>query len=313
MARIRHWVRNHSRGLGIGIFILTLILNNIFEFPRLWGQIPLGWVITVLLIVVLNLHLIPQYWAKVWIPIKYGFQLPNKDNYTCKNDYILPFTGRWCVWEGGLTKELSEGWSELIMRYAYFFVILDDNGNYLKSNDSTFDNNLCFGQDVLAASDGVVVKVSNKHSDCPDSKANNAMDYTGTSDVMGNHIVIRHNKNEYSSVGNLMRDSITVKVGDKVKQGNVIAKCGNSGYLTDEPCLHFQLQSSKSFNLSSSLPIAFTNIKAEDSAAYDLCYKNEGEKRPSTQGSLVVVGNKSYIGRGLDVENGCSNHRESAT
>jgi len=299
--------------MGIGIFILTLILNFIFDMPRLWGQIPLGWVITVLLLVVLNLHVIFQYWAKVWIPIKYGFQLPNKDNYTCKSNYILPFTEKWCVWEGGVTKELSAGWGELIVRYAYFFVILDDDGNYLKSSDSTFDNNLCFGQDVLAVADGVIVKVSNKHSDCPDDKTDDTLDYTGTAEVMGNHIMIRHHKDEYSYVGNLMLDSIRVKVGDKVKQGDVIAKCGNSGHLTDEPCLHFRLQSSKRFNLSTSLPIAFTNIKAEDSIAYDLCYKNEREKRPSTQGNLEVIGNKSYIGRGLDVENGLSGYKESTT
>lgn len=190
-----------------------------------------------------------------------------------------------------------------MVRYAYFFVILDDDGNHLKSNNPTVENNLCFGQDILAVVDGIVVKVSNKHSDSPNNKADDMVNYTGTADIMGNHIIIRHHQDEYSCVGNLMLDSAMVKVGDSVKQGDVIAKCGNSGYLAGEPCLHFQLQSSKSFNLSTSLPIAFTNIKAEDSAAYVLCYKNEGEELPSTKGNLEVLGNKSYIGRGLDVEN----------
>jgi len=85
---------SNSSKLGIGIFIFTLIVTNIFETPRLWDQFPLGWVITVLLILVLNLHVIPQYFARIWIPIKYGFKSPTKENYTCKSDYILPFNGK---------------------------------------------------------------------------------------------------------------------------------------------------------------------------------------------------------------------------
>ena len=100
-----------------------------------------------------------------------------------------------------------------------------------------------------------------------------------------------------------MPGSATVKVGDKVKQGDVIAKCGNSGY-TGEPHLHFQLQSSKSFNLSAGLPIAFTDIKAQDSIGYKLWHKKAGMECPSTKSNLEVIGNKTYIGRGLDVENG---------
>ena len=291
MANFRRWAKKNNSKLAAGVFILTLILNNFFDFPRLWGQIPLSWVFTVAFIVAFNLHLIPQYWAKVWIPIKYGFKQPSKDNYTVKNDYILPFSGKWCVFEGGVTKELSAGWSELMIRYAYFFAMLDESGK----------DNLCYGMDVLAVGDGVVVKVINRHSDSTNNKEEDMAAYIGTADIMGNHIIIQHGKNEYSCVGNLMKDSISIKVGDKVKQGAVIAKCGNSGYIADEPSLHFQLQSGKSFNSSASLPIAFANIKAEDSTAYDLAYKLE--TRPSTKGNLEVVGNKTYIGRGLDVEN----------
>ena len=96
--------------------------------------------------------------------------------------------------------------------------------------------------DVLAVADGVVVKVSNEHTDSSSDKDDRATGYIGTSGIVGNHVIIRHAKNEYSCVGNLMQGGISVKVGDAVKQGDVIAKCGNSGYLADEPCLYFQLQ-----------------------------------------------------------------------
>jgi hypothetical protein len=282
--------------MAFGIFILNLILNNFFDFPRLWGQIPLGWIITVVLIIALNLHFVPLYWSKIknWVRIKRGIRLPDKENYTCKSDYMLPFTGKWCVWEGGIIEKLSMDWDEPGDRFVYCFVVLDENGK----------DSLCYGKDILAVADGVVVKVSNHHSDSSDHKADESINYTGSWGLIGNDIIIRHNKNEYSCVGNLKRDSVGVKVGDKVKQGDVIAKCGNSGYTTEEPCLYFQLLSSKSFYLSTSLPVVFTNIKAEDSTAFGLAYENEREKPPSTKGNLEIIGNKTYIGRGLDVENG---------
>jgi len=167
MANLRRWIKKNSKVLGMGIFILTLILNNVFDMPHLWGQIPLGWIVTALLIIVLNLYLIPQYWARVWTRIKYG----TLENYTCKSDYILPFTEKWCVFEGGTTKELSVDWSELILRYTYFFVIVDNDGNSCISGDSEFENYYSYGKDVLAISDGAVVKVCNKHLDSLNDKS----------------------------------------------------------------------------------------------------------------------------------------------
>ena len=295
MGNLLHWIRSNSRLLGIGFVVITFVFNNIFDMPRFWGWIP-----TVLILVFLNRHVIPQYWAMLWVRIKYGFKLPNKNNYTCKSDYILPFAGKWCVYDGGVTKDLSMAWSEMSPRYAYFFIVLDDEGNNYKSHNSMVGNYHCYGKDVLAVADGVVVKVSNNH---PNSKTDGITSYIDTWDIKGNHIIIKHNKDEYSYVGNLMPDSATVKAGDSVAQGDVIAKCGNSGY-TSEPHLHFQLQSSKSFNISAGLPIAFTNIKATDSVGYKKWHQNAGVEHPTTKGNLEVIGNKAYIGRGLDVENG---------
>jgi len=294
MEKLFHWMRNNSRLLGMALMLVTFVLNSIFDIPRVWGWLPM-----VLILVFLNRHLIPQYWAMIWIRLKYGFKLPDKDNYICKSDYILPFTGKWCVYDGGVTKELSIVWSEMSQRYAYFFIILDDDGNNFKSHNTMVGNYHCYGKDVLAVADGVVVKVNDKH---PNSKTDGMTAYLDTWDIKGNHIVIQHNDSEYSYVGHLMPDSATVKVGDKVKQGEVIAKCGNSGY-TNEPHLHFQLQSSKSFNLSAGLPVAFTNIRATNSVGYKMWHQKAGVEHPTIKDNLEIIGNKSYIGRGLDVEN----------
>jgi murein DD-endopeptidase MepM/ murein hydrolase activator NlpD len=58
----------------------------------------------------------------------------------------------------------------------------------------------------------------------------------------GNSIVIRHAEGLFTKMSHLRKDSFRVKVGDFVKQGEVVAACGNSGR-SPEPHLHFQVQS----------------------------------------------------------------------
>jgi len=74
---------------------------------------------------------------------------------------------------------------------------------------------------------------------------------------VGNHIVIKTN-NFYVLMGHLQKGSITVKVGDQVKQGQPIAKAGNSGW-TLQPHTHIQAMklSPGSFWAAEGLPINF--------------------------------------------------------
>lgn len=58
--------------------------------------------------------------------------------------------------------------------------------------------------------------------------------------------MIKHNESTFSVLGHLKRDSTAVKVGQKVKSGDKLAECGNSGYTTD-PHLHFHVQGSDVF------------------------------------------------------------------
>lgn len=224
--------------------------------------------------------------------------LPSKDNYICKADYILPFTGKWTVFNGGVDKELSHSWGIVSQRYAYDFIILDDNSKSFDTNKG-FDANkdvqsyYCYGKDIIAPADGVVVKISNKHKD---SRVNGAKAYCDTWDIRGNFIVIQHARQEFSTIAHLLSGSISVSVGNKVKQGDVIAKCGNSGN-SSEPHIHFQLQSGKSFCASAGLPIAFSNINAQEKANYSWADTRVCE------GNLQQAGDKTYIGRGLEVEN----------
>jgi len=59
--------------------------------------------------------------------------------------------------------------------------------------------------------------------------------------ALGNAVFIQHREHEVSVLAHLKLGSITVKVGDKVKKGQVIALCGNSGN-SSEAHLHYHLQ-----------------------------------------------------------------------
>ena len=240
-----------------------------------------------------------QIFGMLYTRIIHRFKLPSKETYACETDYILPFIGKWSVMNGGVTKTLSHSWGILSQRYAYDFLILDGDGKSFDRDSKTVQDYYCYGQEIVAPADGIVVNCSNVSKD---SRVNGRKAFCDAWDIRGNFIVIKHNEKEYSAIAHIAPGSISVKVGDAVKRGDVIAKCGNSGN-TSEPHIHFQLQTGKSFYLSASLPIAFTNIHTQDSAGYNPWHERIGIKPRTTEGNLEVIGSKCYIGRGLDVEN----------
>ena len=76
--------------------------------------------------------------------------------------------------------------------------------------------------------------------------------------LFGNYILISHKNNEYSLLAHLEYSSINVSIGEKVHQGDLIGKCGNSGN-SSEPHLHFQVMNSSKIDECVSLKIKFSN------------------------------------------------------
>jgi hypothetical protein len=62
----------------------------------------------------------------------------------------------------------------------------------------------------------------------------------------GNTVVVK-NKNLYFLLGHLQNGSISVKEGEYVKEGDILAKAGNSG-MTERPHIHIQLMRSENEN-----------------------------------------------------------------
>ncbi len=102
---------------------------------------------------------------KISIKYKDKKTLPSVENFKSSVEYSLPFKGKWAVVKGCYTEDFSHYWSIHPQRYAYDFIILDEQA---KSYDVKFNecsSYYCYDKEILAPADGVVVKVINKFDD----------------------------------------------------------------------------------------------------------------------------------------------------
>lgn len=228
----------------------------------------------------------------IYAAIRYKDHFPDKDTYSGPVNYSLPFNGQWVVVNGGVDQETSHSWDIYPQRYAYDFLILDDKLNSYAGDEKVLENYYCYGKEVLAPADGLVVAVYDHFSDCRIIGAGRAD--PSASDIGGNRIVIQHGEAEFSTLCHLLPRSAAVQVGQQVRRGDVIARCGNSGN-TSEPHLHFQVQNTKSFYSSIGLPIRFGGIKKSPVPDYERV-----DPRPLPSYGDVEEG---YLVRGLAVEN----------
>lgn len=225
------------------------------------------------------------------VSLKFKSNMPSVDNYKGETEYILPFQDKWVVVNGCFRKEYSHSWDVPTQRYAYDFIMLDEQGKSYRGEYNKCDSYYCYSKDILSPADGVVVELVNNARDTlifPKGKF-----FSRAKHIAGNYIVIQHAQHEYSTLAHLKKDSITVKVGDRVSRGQVIAKCGNTGN-SSEPHLHFQLQTGRSFYSSAGLPIRFKNSKLSKAENYEAF-----DSRPHMAIEQVLDG---YITRGYAVE-----------
>lgn len=173
----------------------------------------------------------------------------------------LPFRGNWYVYWGGDTKKLNYHRIAAAQRGAFDFVVHDEKGKSHTGSGKRNEDYYAFGQDVLAPADGVVLEaVLGIHDNKPGE--------TNLFAVGGNYLLIRHSSEEYSFIAHLKQESTLVKAGDKVKSGQKLGLCGNSGN-SSEPHIHYHLQNAEVhsiFGKSKPKPIAkgikayFTNV-----------------------------------------------------
>ena len=109
--------------------------------------------------------------------------------------------------------------------------IVKDNESHKGAYEGSVDFAVPIGTFVFAAADGIVTRVR-------DDSDKYGKDISFGQDV--NYITIKHVRNELSEYLHLAKSSSLVEPGQKVKQGQEIAKTGLSGWMF-APHLHFMV------------------------------------------------------------------------
>jgi len=146
----------------------------------------------------------------------------------------LPFGGRWFVAWGGDTRKLNQHHDNPGQRYAFDFVVVDERGKSHRGDGKKNEDYYAFGREVLAPAGGLVTDViTGVRENVPGSM--------NPYSALGNAVIIQHSPHEFSVLAHLKLGSIKVKAGQRVRRGQVVGLCGNSGN-SSEPHLHYHLQ-----------------------------------------------------------------------
>lgn len=120
-----------------------------------------------------------------------------------------------------------------------------------------------FGRPVLAPADAEVVRVTDRIRDHRSRSSwlgfawffleSVPRELRGLNGVLGNHVVLRLPDGSHFVLAHLRRGSARVSVGDRVRAGQAVAECGNTGNST-EPHLHCQRQDVANTFIAAGLP-----------------------------------------------------------
>ncbi|MGF9858273.1 M23 family metallopeptidase [Priestia endophytica] len=173
---------------------------------------------------------------------------PESDNRFTQNTYSMPIKEEWFVFWGGTNELINYHYAYESQRYAYDLVKIQDGSSYQNTQIQN-EHFYAFDEGIVAPADGKVIKIMNGIKD-------NIPGEMDAENSVGNYVIIEHTSKEYSLLAHLKKNSIQVKIGELVKEGQYIGKCGNSGN-SSEPHLHFQVMDSLDLESGKSLRIRF--------------------------------------------------------
>ena len=185
----------------------------------------------------------------------------------------VPVPGSCLVQNSPANRVPSHGTDAFGSSYAIDLVPVDERGRsaartwrraFTRESPEIF---VGFGRPILAPVAGRVVLV---HDGEPDHEARRSQlslvrymlgqrrrAQRGAPGLAGNHVAIAIGANgPFVLLAHLQRGSVQVQLGQPVRAGEVVARCGNSGNST-EPHLHLQVSDTTDWSSARGLPLAF--------------------------------------------------------
>ncbi|HVE39956.1 MAG TPA: peptidoglycan DD-metalloendopeptidase family protein [Planctomycetota bacterium] len=177
--------------------------------------------------------------------------LPTPERNTVKLG--LPVKDTWSVFWGGDTKMLNYHVVDEPQRRAFDLVVVDSNGSTHRGDGTKNEDYLAWGREIVAPADGVIAEAIDGVRDNEPGKMN---PYA----TIGNALIIVHAKDEVSLLAHFKRGSVRPKAGDRVRRGDVLGLCGNSGN-SSEPHLHYHLMNSATMPEAIGIKVFFERVR----------------------------------------------------
>ena len=144
-----------------------------------------------------------------------------------------PLAGEWWVGHGGHAELGNYHQTRSTQRHALDIMQVVD-GSIHRPGSTDLTSYYIYDRPVLAPASGTVTYVVDGHPDLPIGSVD-------SQHPTGNQLVIDIGGGRYLLMGHLRQGSITVHAGDRVIEGQQIARVGKSGH-TSHPHIHIQAQ-----------------------------------------------------------------------
>jgi murein DD-endopeptidase MepM/ murein hydrolase activator NlpD len=140
-----------------------------------------------------------------------------------------------------------------------------------------------FGEPIHAVADGTVVLTRDGLPDIPPMTKNPGL--RTPEDYAGNNVIVAIGQGRYAVFDHLVRGSVRVRRGQRVRAGQVVGKLGNSGN-TDGPHLHFGIEA-RPDSLAQGLPFEIDDFVLEHTAS------------AASPGQVTLIGTPKRLHRAL--------------
>lgn len=167
----------------------------------------------------------------------------------------LPFDGTWFVAQAGDTLNVNHHMGVRAQWFGVDFAKTGGaSGRALASSTAPTGNDEWYGWDapVLSPADGTIVAVESAWPDHPPGVHDRAH-------PAGNHVAIALAPGAYLFLAHLRQHSPSVAVGDPVRRGQPLGRCGNSGN-SDAPHLHVHAQDTPVLGDGTGQPMTFAGL-----------------------------------------------------
>lgn len=200
--------------------------------------------------------------------------------HQAKTDLILPLKGRILVEDGHdyfahhrridmSNPDVRKIISDNPTRYAQDLCIVNERGELFRGEPAKLENWYGYGAPEYATGAGTVVLSVNNvpENKVIDGKVVEDPMVADSEDPlagMGNAVIIDHGNGEFSAYAHMQPGSIRVRVGEIVKQGQMLGQMGLTGDGGGEPPLvhlHYQLMNSAILLKSGGLPSYFRHFR----------------------------------------------------